>query len=587
MILGFSSPRRGVTVVVAVVVAMLAAATGTGRAASTRVTTLAELEAAIAQAQPGDTITVASGNYSGAISVGRAGAAAAGITIASETIGGAVISGGTFRLTGTAAYVTVRGFRFNGVSLVMDLGSHHCHVTRNHFEVGTASRAVHVQGNDQELSFNSFQNKSSAGSMVQLDASGRSHAGTQRTFIHHNLFLNHTFGGGNGGECIATWGQVTRVEHNLFEQCNGDPEIITVKASDGFYRFNTFRGSTRGQLVLRFARNVVVEGNYLLGTRGMRLYGPDHKIINNYLENNNGTAMMISHGAADGTYLQIQRMLIAHNTIINDAVTGRSGDLPPQGVVFANNIIHKTSGPALTEGANWSGTRYEGNIVSGGATLGAIGEGGGRAVDAQLTKDASGISRIGAGSPAVNAGVGMHGVMEDIDGQPRAGGADVGADEFSSAPILHRPLTRNDVGPMATGMPAPPSGDAGVTPPGGDGGGPMADAGPARDGGGHADGRGVTADGAGAGAGGSGGGAGAGGAGGAGGGAAGQGGPAGAGGDPGSGGSDPGVGGRSGSPAPAAGCGCRVAGGRGAAAPGMAVVLLGAVVAHRRRRPGR
>jgi hypothetical protein len=36
-----------------------------------------------------------------------------------------------------------------------------------------------------------------------------------------------------------------------------------------------------------------------------------------------------------------------------------------------------------------------------------------------------------------------------MDGQPRTGTPDVGADELSTAPIKHRPLTAADVGPMA------------------------------------------------------------------------------------------------------------------------------------------
>jgi hypothetical protein len=565
-----------------VALALCAGAAHTTSAAPARVSSLAQLEAAIAQAGPGDTITLADGSYAGAISVGRAGTAAARITIVAENLGGAVVSGGTFRLTSGAAYVTVRGLRFNGVQLVMDLGSRNCIVTRNHFEVGGAAHAVHVQGNDQELSFNNFQNKSSAGGMVQLDASGRDHAGTQRTFIHHNLFLDHNFTGSNGGECIATWGQVTRVEHNLFENCNGDPEIITVKASDGFYRFNTFRGSTRGQFVLRYARNVVVEGNYLFNTRGMRLYGPDHKITNNYLENNNGTAMMISHGAEG--YLQIQRMLIAHNTIVGDGVTGRAGTLPPQGVTFVNNIIQRSAGAALTEGAGWTDTTYAGNIVSGGATTGDLT--GARQVDARLVRDGDGVLRLAAGSPAVDSAVGNHGVGEDIDGHPRAGMADVGADELSTAPVLRRPLTRNDVGPRAGETPPPrPPGDGGA-PPDSDGGTPPVDtAGSGSDGGGGngaQDVGGASGEGGGGGVATGGSGAGAGGAGGGSGGSPGRGGAAGG----------PGSGGAGAAPAAssepgAAGCNCHL-GGRGAGSQVESALALaalaGAVIRRARRR---
>jgi hypothetical protein len=129
------------------------------RAASMRVSSIAELEAAIAQAGPGDTLTRASGRYTaGTIAVGRQGAEGQPITITAEVVGGAVIAGGAFRLGPTAAHVVIRGFRFEGAQLTMDLGSHHILITRNHFEVGSAPRAVHVQGLDQEVSYNNFQN---------------------------------------------------------------------------------------------------------------------------------------------------------------------------------------------------------------------------------------------------------------------------------------------------------------------------------------------------------------------------------------------------------------------------------------------
>ncbi|WP_406051262.1 hypothetical protein [Kribbella sp. NBC_00889] len=38
---------------------------------------------------------------------------------------------------------------------------------------------------------------------------------------------------------------------------------------------------------------------------------------------------------------------------------------------------------------------------------------------------------------------------KDLDGQPRTGTADVGADEYSKASAINRPLTPADVGPTS------------------------------------------------------------------------------------------------------------------------------------------
>jgi hypothetical protein len=422
---------------------------------TTRVTTVAQLQAAINAAKPGETIVLANGSYASAapITIAAVGTAAARITITAETVGGVTITGSAgFKLDSPAAFVTLRGFtlRHTG-ALVIAVGTAHCEITRNLFELtGPSGDYLWVQGLDHEISYNRFQNKAYAGAMVQVDASGRSHAGTLRPYFHHNHWLKHSFAGANGGECLATWGGFTRVEQNLFQECNGDPEIITVKASDGLYRGNTFRTSTRGQLSLRYSNRVVIDGNFLIGLKGgLRAYGADQTITNNYFEGNGGTAIMVSNGAADGTYIQINRMLIAHNTLVDDAITGRAGDLPPIGVTIANNIIVKTSGTFVTEQPGWQGTKYEGNILWGAAAPGAIPTSGYRVVDPKLTMDAGGRYHVGAGSPAIDSGVGSHGVTEDIDGQPRTGVADVGADEASTAPVTRKPLAPGDVGPDA------------------------------------------------------------------------------------------------------------------------------------------
>ncbi|MOA46127.1 hypothetical protein D3C78_1686040 [compost metagenome] len=58
----------------------------------------------------------------------------------------------------------------------------------------------------------------------------------------------------------------------------------------------------------------------------------------------------------------------------------------------------------------------------------------------------NGIQKLSASSPAIDAAVGTYAfVLADMDGQMRAT-ADVGADEYSGAPLLNRPLAADDVG---------------------------------------------------------------------------------------------------------------------------------------------
>ncbi|WUV13420.1 hypothetical protein OG738_01680 [Amycolatopsis sp. NBC_01488] len=65
-------------------------------------------------------------------------------------------------------------------------------------------------------------------------------------------------------------------------------------------------------------------------------------------------------------------------------------------------------------------------------------------------KDAAGLYRLAAGSPAIDAGVGSYPfAAKDFDLQSRSGAFDVGADEYFASGATRVPLTKADVGPAA------------------------------------------------------------------------------------------------------------------------------------------
>ena len=66
--------------------------------------------------------------------------------------------------------------------------------------------------------------------------------------------------------------------------------MVSIKSCDNTIRYNTFLSSL-GTVSLRHGHRSIVEGNYFLGegkkigtdgSGGIRVYGKDHKIINNY-----------------------------------------------------------------------------------------------------------------------------------------------------------------------------------------------------------------------------------------------------------------------------------------------------------------
>src|SRR5215211_1661076 len=79
------------------------------------VSSLPDLQKAIGNAVAGDVIILVNGMYTAAadIIIDKQGTAEKPITISAQTIGGAEISGaGGFNISGNAAYIIIKGFKF-------------------------------------------------------------------------------------------------------------------------------------------------------------------------------------------------------------------------------------------------------------------------------------------------------------------------------------------------------------------------------------------------------------------------------------------------------------------------------------------
>jgi poly(beta-D-mannuronate) lyase len=345
-------------------------------------------------------------------------------------------------------------------------GTNHCRITRNVFQLTGDGIYLLVSGDDCEVDHNTFQNKSTVGQMFSIRGPG-SAGMAQRTWVHHNLFQNFSSVGGNGGETLqiglsgrSLTDAHTLVENNLFVNCNGENEMISNKSSANTYRYNTFRDSTSGELTLRHGNDCVVHSNFFLNTAGLRFFGDDHQIYSNYFEDCD-PGIQIGNGdgeVADGAPLtshdRPDRVRVSFNTLVNNnrsaIMSGRTNGLGATALVFGNNIIQTDSGVILDLGGPTPNARFEGNIVFGAATDGDMPSSGLRRVNPQLTQDSFSIFRLLSTSPAINTSVGSYPeVTIDLDGHTRSGTKDVGADEFSTAPVIRRPLTTANVGPNA------------------------------------------------------------------------------------------------------------------------------------------
>lgn len=433
------------------------------------VSSIAELQTAINKAKPGDVILMADGVYTTNtdITIKIAGTKKDTITIAAKNPGAAEITGKAgFRLDSGSAYIIIKGFKFTHAASKAKsaAGSTFCRWTGNIFETPGDGENLTIAGNDNEVDHNTFQNKNAMGRFIAIRGTGKQIA--ERLWIHHNYFKDHKDQGGKNGAEAFQFGlsgfslssSNSIVEHNLFEDCAGENELISIKASAVTLRYNTIRNCP-AQFTLRHGNKCLVYGNYFINTPGLRIFGDDHLIFSNHFENCN-PAITIGNGdgeVADGAQLTAHdrpdRVLIAFNTLVDNKVNitqqGRKDGMGATSITIANNIIQGGGAAAAISGpltnASWIN-----NIIFNTGGKGDIPEGSYKNIDPKLGKDVNGEYHLQKGSPAVNTSTGkFSAVTVDMDGQQRTSPFDIGADEVSNDKVVARILKSSDAGAVA------------------------------------------------------------------------------------------------------------------------------------------
>ena len=447
------------------------------------------------------------------------------VIIKAETIGGVILTGESHFVIRKSAYITLEGFVFDGLgedTLVKLEGSNNIRVTRNIFELETTEsiKWVFIGGvwNDNVYPFeypshhnridhNIFQNKETPGHYITIDGSfddtgsEEIYYQSQHDRIDYNYFKNNGPRAVNEQESIRIgWSEMslssgfTMVEHNLFEDCDGDPEIVSVKSCDNIIRHNTFNRSY-GTLSLRHGNRNRVEGNYFFGddkpigtspagsdlyTGGIRIYGTDHLIINNYMEGLNGTRwdapITLTLGdAIDGQssslskHFRAERVTIAFNTLVNNSHGIEIGfdnndnygkDLAD--ITIANNLITGSENSLVeivdTDNDQGDNITWKSNLMYptgnatllSGATLTSFDTNEVVNENPYLEFDTSiNVWRTTAATPLYENTLNIDSINEDIDGQERPILSNPGADHYSLESIRYKPLTPDDVGPNA------------------------------------------------------------------------------------------------------------------------------------------
>ena len=445
-----------------------------------------ELASAIASSGPGDTIVMANGTWTDVvISFYAQGAEGDSITLRAETPGQVILNGNS-RLKIGGSYLKVDGlwfdqgalrsghlieFRRSSSRLTTHSRLTNCTITNyNPPSYLTEYKWVSIYGAHNRVDHCHFAGKSHDGATVVVWLRDPPNDSPVWHRIDSNYFGHRPELGKNGGETIRI-GTSSRsmqdanvtVEHNLFEECDGEIEIISNKSGNNIFRHNTFRRSS-GTLTLRHGNEASVYGNYFLGegksgSGGVRIIGERHKVYNNYFQDLRGTgyrsALAVVNGVRNSPlnrYFQVKDAVVAFNTFVDVEETfvigaGKSSEqsLAPEGLQIANNLVVTRNGPIIEYEDTPLGITYASNVFFGAES--GIGQ-----VDGILIADPSivfdqDVWRLSSTSVAVGAATAIDFVTHDIDGQERDGLPDIGADEISLSPVLYRPLTSKDVGP--------------------------------------------------------------------------------------------------------------------------------------------
>ncbi len=439
------------------------------------------LEAALLAAQPGDCIVLADGNYE-APGITVTGSAEAPIVIRSQNPLGAVFNDGQLEVS-ASSYLVFDGLTFATPDTMKVIDCQYTRFTRCKFALTVEDDWFVMFGNMSQhnrvdhCEFGPKQN--TPGPFIVV--------GQEDTMSHDDRF-DHNYFHDNGPPAVNEkesirigWSGVYTtvaseiVEYNLFENCDGDPEIVSIKTHQNIVRYNTVRTSA-GVLSLRHGDGSYLYGNYILAGQkeldctdrdnlpvkcaagGIRVYGRDHKIFNNYIEGSVGTGHRApiqidgGDGSSSDAHHQVVGVQVVANTLVDNLSgieIGKNYDSAPKDSVLAFNLVRAPAGMAIQNFKAGTTMKFIGNLLwadDGSSDVGLVLAAEQATVSDPLLEKLGEIWKIQSGSPAIDAASGLADMLvDDIEGQLRSA-PDIGADELADGAALRGPLTATDVG---------------------------------------------------------------------------------------------------------------------------------------------
>lgn len=362
-----------------------------------------EFAAATADLKPGDKVILTNGEWRDfEIEFAARGTPDKPISLSAQTPGEVVITGqSNLRISGSNIVVSgllfrdgysptgeVISFRTSKTDLATDSRVTQVVIDRfNRLDRHQTDYWVALSGKRNRFDHNTLIGKTNAGVTlaVTLDEEGSRENGHR---IDHNYFGPRPVLGSNGGETIrvgtsafSMFDSKTIIEDNVFDRCDGEVEIISIKSGANIVRGNLFLQS-RGSLTLRHGDGNLVERNVFLGkgvehTGGIRVINRHQTVRGNYLEGIAGdgfaSALAVMNGVPNSPihrYVQVQNALIENNTIIDSArmTLGVGADhersAPPIDSKISGNVfLFDKAGSGILIESSISGIKFSGNKI--------------------------------------------------------------------------------------------------------------------------------------------------------------------------------------------------------------------------------
>ena len=338
---------------------------------------LKDVAAALEKATPGDTLVIRDGRYEDVTLKWKGHATKESpVVVRPETPGGVVLKGKSqLKIYGEG--LTVSGIRLE--NCVAEKGTlvefrsgdelaHGCRLTETVIKDCNPARRdisysyVHLYGRENRVDHCSFLGKKNLG-VTLIVMLNYPECDDNHHSIDHNHFGPRPVYGSNGAETIriGTSQQCLQnsrslVSENLFERCNGEVEVVSIKSSENRIEKNAF-WECEGVLALRHGDRNVASENLFIGhgkrnTGGIRIVGEDQQVVGNTFSGLAGSrffsALALMYGVPNSLpnrYMQVQRTRIEGNTFSQcrsiEFDTGKDFErtLAPIGTLWEGNTV--------------------------------------------------------------------------------------------------------------------------------------------------------------------------------------------------------------------------------------------------------